>query len=277
MRPPRGPRRRLVRGGGDEVGVRDRAGMQPDGHETRDVGHVHHHDGVHLRGHLRDAREIDDARVGAGPDHDHLGPVLARQLLECVVVDLLGVGPHAVGDDLVELPGEVERVPVGEVAAVGQVHPEHRVARLHRREVHRHVGLRARVRLHVGVVGAEERLGARDRQRLGHVHELAAAVVALAGIALGVFVGEHRAGGVEDRLADEVLGRDELEALGLATAFAGDGGGDLGVGFGERPQQGRAGQVHVDDCKGLGLTAQGMERLSPAKVRLREHVLVSRP
>ena len=86
---------------------------------------------------------------------------------------------------------------------------------LTQRQVDRHVGLCARVRLHVGVVGAEERLGARDGQRLGDVHELAAAVVALAGIALGVLVREHRAGGLENRAAHEVLRRDQLEALVL--------------------------------------------------------------
>ena len=55
-----------------------------------------------------------------------------------------------------------------------------------------HVRLRAGVRLDVGVLGAEELLRALDRERLGDVDELAAAVVALARIALGVLVGEDR-------------------------------------------------------------------------------------
>ena len=176
-----------------------------------------------------DAREVDDARVGAGADDDHLRLVLVRQPLQLLVVDPLVVLAHAVGDDRVELAREVERVAVREVAAVREVHAEHGVAGLQRREIDRHVGLRAGVRLHVGVVGAEERLGARDGQRLDHVHELAAAVVALAGIAFGVLVGEHRARGLENRLADEVLRGDELESLGLAAALAGDGGGDFGI------------------------------------------------
>ncbi len=58
------------------------------------------------------------------------------------------------------------------------------------REVHRHVRLRAGVRLHVGVLGAEQRLRAVDRELLDDVHVLAAAVVALARIALGVLVRE---------------------------------------------------------------------------------------
>ena len=87
---------------------------------------------------------------------------------------------------------------VREVPAVREVHPQHGVARLQQREIHRHVGLRARVRLHVGVLGAEQRLRAVDGQRFGDVDELAAAVVALARIAFGVLVRQHRAGGFED-------------------------------------------------------------------------------
>ena len=80
------------------------------------------------------------------------------------------------------------------------------------------VGLGARVRLHVDVLGAEELLGPVDGELLGDVDELAAAVVALARIALGVLVGEHRALAVEDRLRHEVLGGDHLERRLLALA-----------------------------------------------------------
>ena len=70
--------------------------------------------------------------------------------------------------------------------------PEDRVAGLQRGEEHGLVGLRAGVRLHVGGLGVEQLLGALDRDLLDDVDELAAAVVALARIALGVLVGELR-------------------------------------------------------------------------------------
>jgi hypothetical protein len=79
---------------------------------------------------------------------------------------------------------------VRQVAAVRQVHRQDGVARLQLGEVHRHVRLRAGVRLHVGVLRPEQRAGAVDRELLGDVDMLAAAVVAPAGIALGVLVGE---------------------------------------------------------------------------------------
>ena len=92
-----------------------------------------------------------------------------------------------------------------------ELHAEDAVARLEQRVVDGGVRLRAGVRLHVRVLGAEDLLGAVDRELLGHVHVLAAAVVAPARVALGVLVGEHRALAVEHRLRDEVLGRDHLE------------------------------------------------------------------
>ena len=58
------------------------------------------------------------------------GLVLVGQAIELVVVDPLVVLADAVGHDGVELAGEVERMAVRQVAAVRQVHAEHRVARL---------------------------------------------------------------------------------------------------------------------------------------------------
>ena len=78
---------------------------------------------------------------------------------------------------------------VGEVAALVERHAQHGVAGLEQREIGGGVGLRAGVRLDVGVLGAEELLGAVDGEPLDLVHDLAAAVVALAGQPLGVLVG----------------------------------------------------------------------------------------
>jgi hypothetical protein len=123
---------------------------------------------------------------------------------------------------------------VGQVAAVRQVHAEHSVARLHDGEVDGHVRLRARVRLHVGVIGAEELFGARDGERLRDVDELAAAVVPLAWIAFGVLVRQYRAGRFENRAADEILRRDELEPFRLTGGFVRDGRGDIGIDLAQR-------------------------------------------
>ena len=39
--PPRGPRKSLVRGGGNDVGVGNWAGMNAGGNQSGDVGHIH--------------------------------------------------------------------------------------------------------------------------------------------------------------------------------------------------------------------------------------------
>ena len=109
-----------------------------------------------------------------------------------------------------------------------------RVAGLQQRVVDGGVGLRAGVRLDVGVLGAEQRLGAVDRELLGDVHPLAAAVVAAPGIALGVLVGQHRALALEHRAGHEVLRGDHLERALLALELAAQDLGDLGIDLGER-------------------------------------------
>ncbi len=173
---------------------------------------------------------VDDARVRGEPPKDHLGAHLLRQLRHRVVVDHLGLAIDAVRMDLVELAAEVGGASVCEVAAGRQVHPHHSIARLAHGHVDGGVGLRAGVRLDVDVVGSEELLRAFDRERLDLVDSLAsAAVIAAAGIALGVLVGEKGAQRLEDRGAREVLRGNELESLGLAPVLLADQVGDLGI------------------------------------------------
>ena len=150
----------------------------------------------------------------------------------CVVVDALGLGVEAVGDDVEPLAREVDRRAVRQVAAVRQGHAEDRVAGLERREVDRLVGLRAGVRLHVGVLGAEELLRALDRERLDDVDELAAAVVALAGIAFGVLVGELRCPARPAPPGSRSSPRRSARYASSCRRFSAcDGGPELGIGF----------------------------------------------
>ena len=96
------------------------------------------------------------------------------------------VAVHVVGHEVVVLAGEVDRRAVGQVAALVEGEAHDGVAALQQGVVDGHVGLRPGVRLHVGVLRAEQLLGAVAGQVLGHVHHLAAAVVAASRVALGV-------------------------------------------------------------------------------------------
>ncbi len=153
------------------------------------------------------------------------------ELADLVHVDPAGLLADAVLHGAEPLAGRGHAPAVGEVAAGRQRHAHDGVAGLEEREVDGEVGGGAGVRLHVGVVDAEQRLGPLDGEGLDLVDDLLALVVALAGVALGVLVGQHRAGRLEHGRRDVVLGRDEAHRVALALGLGPDEVGDLGVGL----------------------------------------------
>ncbi|MCY1507838.1 hypothetical protein D9M68_421260 [compost metagenome] len=85
------------------------------------------------------------------------------------------------------------------------------------------------MRLNVGIVAVKQLLAPFDSQALSHVDILATAVVALARIAFGVLVGEHRVLHFHDQGTGVVLGGDELDVIFLAVFFAENGLAQLGI------------------------------------------------
>ena len=223
----------FVRGGGGDVRVRHGRRMHAAGNQAGDVGHVEDVDGADLVGDLAHAGEVPEARIGAAAADDGLGLFALGNGFEFVVVDEFGVAADLVEGGAVELAAEAEPVSVGEVAAVREVEAEDGVAGLQDRGVGRGVGLRAGVGLHVDVLAAEDLLGAIAGQVLDDVGVLAAAVVAAAGVALGILVGKDGAGRLEHCFGDEVFAGNHLQPLVLAEGFVVKGGGNVGVGLGE--------------------------------------------
>jgi hypothetical protein len=158
--------------------------------EPGDVGHVGHEQCPSLVGRLPEPGEVEHARISARAGDDQLRLVRARERDELVVVDAFVFPSHAVWHDIEEFAREVELMAVRQVSAVRQIHAEDGVAWFEGGEEHRHVRLRARVRLHIGMLGAEQRLCPRNRQRLDDVDLLAATVVAPGRISLCVLVRE---------------------------------------------------------------------------------------
>jgi hypothetical protein len=68
---------------------------------------------------------------------------------------------------------------------------------------------------------------------LRHVHELAAAVITLAGIALRILVGELGTLRLHHRRAGVILRRDQLDMLFLAAGLVLDGLPEFGIHGGE--------------------------------------------
>ena len=173
---------RLVRGGRDVIGQGHRVVVQARGHQPGVMRHVDKQLRTAVPGDFGEGGVRHFPRIGAGPGDDHLRLVFPRQRGDLVDVDAMGVRPHPVGEEMIQLAGDVQLHAVGEVPAVGQVQAEHHVARLERREVDGRVGLGAGVRLHVDVLGVEQLLGAIAGEFLDLIDELAAAVIPLARI-----------------------------------------------------------------------------------------------
>ena len=94
--------------------------------------------------------------------------------------------------------------------------------------------LASAVRLHVDVIGENNRFGALDGERFCNVHIFAAAIPAPAGIAFGIFICQAGSLGFHHRPAGKVLAGDQLNILELAAALVLDGLGNLRIDRRER-------------------------------------------
>ena len=148
---------------------------------------------------------------------------------ERLVVDVSRLGIDVVLFDLVELPGEVDVMPVREMPAVIEIEREDPITGIEHREVHPHVRLRATAGLDVRVLRAEEVLRAGNGEFLDGIDVFTAAVVARSGIALGVLVRQDRALCLEDRRRDVVLRGDHVEGPLLALALVPNDGIDVPI------------------------------------------------
>ena len=203
--------------------------MDPGGHQSGNVGHVHHEEAAHLVGDLAEPGEVDDSGIGGGAGQEHLGLHLQGEAFQGVIVNGLGFPVHAVAHEIVGAPAEIHLESVGEVSAGVQAHAQDGVSGFQEGEVDLLVGLAAGVGLHIGGLGPEEFLGAVDGQLLDLVHVGAPVVVAFAGEAFRVFVGEDGALGGADGGAGEIFAGDEFQPFRLSGLFLVDEGGEFRV------------------------------------------------
>lgn len=230
-----GTAQRLVRSRGDKVGIRHGRRVQPRRNKSRDVRDIRHHERADLIADLAYSLKVDDSRIGGRAADYELGLALQSDFFGFVVVKQLRLPVHAVGHYVEVLARDVDGRAVREMSAVGEIHAHDRVARLARCKEHGEIGARARVGLHVAVFAAEQLFEPLPRKVFGDIHKLAAAVVAVRGVAFGIFIGEMGARRGEYRGGDEVLARNELYVVLLAVELETQRVGYLGVGlFNER-------------------------------------------
>ncbi len=82
-----------------------------------------------------------------------------------------------------------------------------------------------------GELAAEQLRHPVDRQLLSDINELAATIIALSGVAFGIFVGQDRALRFQNRAADDVFRGDQLDFVTLTAEFALDHRRDFRVAF----------------------------------------------
>ena len=216
-------------GGGRHMGIGHGGRMKPRRHQSGDVGHIHPEVRPHLVGNLTEALEVDHPGIGGRPRDDHAGLALLGDTLHLVVVNDAALLVHAVGHHVEILAGVVYRASVGQMPAVVQVHAQHSVPGLAQGHIDGVIGLGAGVGLDVGKFRPEQLAGPLNGQVFRHIHAMTAAVIPLAGVSLGVLVGEHTTHSSQHRLGHDVLRRDQLDVLTLALVLRPDGRAHLGV------------------------------------------------
>ena len=92
-----GPPEGLMGSGGHHMGVGHGRGVQPGGHQPRDMGHIHPQVGPHLVRDGPEPLEVNDPWIGGGPGDNHAGPALLGHPFQRVVVDASGGLVYAIG------------------------------------------------------------------------------------------------------------------------------------------------------------------------------------
>ena len=241
---------RLVRRRGHNVRPLHRVRVITGSDKAGNVRHVHHEQRTAVIADFAEFLEINHARVGAGTGHDELRLHLHGLIVQLLVINV-ALGVHAVGDKIVIFAGHVHRGTMGEMAALGKVHAHDRVAGLEQGKVHRHVGLRARMGLHIGVFRTKQAAGAVAGNVLHHVDIFAAAVVALARVTFRIFVREDAAHGGHHGGRNKVFGSDQLQIAALAAQLVCHGGADLRICAADKADRVHHILIHVTDSPSL--------------------------
>ena len=155
--------------------------------------------------------------------------MLFGQIANTIVIDLFGLRIDAVKSNMIKLARKVDRRAVGQVPTMFQIHSQNRIAGFEHRQIDRHVGLRTGMGLDIHMIGLEQLFGPVARQIFGDIDKLAPAVIALAGIAFGIFHRHHTPQRFQHPRAHQIFGRNQLQLVFEAIHFVPNRPGDLGI------------------------------------------------
>ena len=145
--------------------------------------HIHHKESATGVADLTELCKVDHARISAGARDNQLRLDLHGLLIKLVVIDAARLRADTIGDKVKIAAGHIHRGTMGQMAALCQIHTHDRIAGLEQGKINAQVCLCTRMRLHIGVLGAEQLASTVARDVFHNVNILAAAVVALAWVA----------------------------------------------------------------------------------------------
>ncbi len=145
--------------------------------------------------------------------------MLVSQLCDVFEIHALIFLADLIADHMISLAGKIELVTVGEVSAMSQIEAHDGVAGLKNRRERCLIRLRTGVGLHVDVFSAKKFFRAVTGDFFDLIDVFTTAVIALAGITFGVFIGEDASRGFEDGFGRKVFTGDQLDLAILAIGF----------------------------------------------------------
>ena len=136
-----GPPEGLVGRCGHHIGIGHGRGVKPSRYQPGNVRHVHKKIGPHLMGNVGKGGKINDPRIGRGSRQNHSGLLPPGQVPHLIVVNA-AIFSHTIGNNMVVLSRVVHWGTVGQMPAVGKIHPQHSIPQLTERGIDGIVGLR---------------------------------------------------------------------------------------------------------------------------------------
>ena len=153
---------RFVRGESNNVGIRNRIGVRATRNETSQVRGVVQEVGANFVGDFFERCRINSTRVTSGASDDHARTMFECKIAHLIHVDALITGRRLVGLEVVQLATRVHWRTVREVTTMIEAETKNSVALVQKSLIYAHICVRARVWLHVCMIGTKQRFHAFD-------------------------------------------------------------------------------------------------------------------
>ncbi len=162
--------------------------------ESGDMRHICHRDSTNFFRDLDELRIIELSRIRRESREDDLRLRLVCDSTEVFIVDLTCFWVfHLISDKVKNLRNIRHRMPVSEVSAMREIHPEDGITWLTESEICSDIGWCTRMSLDICIFRIKESTGSLDTKFFYLISKLLATVVATMWISLGVFICKDRA------------------------------------------------------------------------------------